>query len=268
MLYFRVATEGMGRMPQPGHWGTDPEGLRVLREWIESLEPPEDGGSPAGRGSEEASVLDALEFQARLDDGEVQLSEARDRIEEFLNHGPPETAGLFLRFLDPAERPEQVGPRPNRGAILHLAGDPEAGAALFDTKAAGCLACHRIGGRGNPWGPGLTGRRAGVTKEGLLESLIDPSAVIAPEYRLETVEARGEGTLSGFVRGEDERELQLHVLGEAKPVSVAKSSIVSRVTSSQSAMPPGLVSGFTPQEVADLIAFLVERVETAPGKAL
>lgn len=268
VLYYRVATEGSGRMPQLGHWGTDPEGLRVLREWIASLELPGGEARAVDPSTSEAPVIEALNLQAKLDAGEVEVSEAKEQIQHYLASGPPETTGLFLRFLDPDDRPDLVGARPDRAAILGRVGDPEAGAALFESKAAACLACHRVDDRGIAWGPDLTALSATATRESLLESLIDPSAAIAAPYRLETVATEEGDTFSGFVRDEEADTIQVHPAGGLEPVSIPGESILSRTPSPVSAMPTGLVATFTHEELADLIAFLLQRntdTESSPS---
>ncbi len=71
--------------------------------------------------------------------------------------------------------------------------DAEVGARLFfHPKLGGCFKCHRIDGRGNDVGPDLS-NIGNTDRRHLLESILQPSATVAPHYvawHLETADGK------------------------------------------------------------------------------
>lgn len=139
-------------------------------------------------------------------------------------------------------------------------------AGMQTLTAAGCLACHRYGGRGTHTGPELThvGRR--YDPRSLLESLLEPSRQIDPKYALATL-LLGDGTVvTGRAVGVNSRELTIEIdplAGET--VSVDRSRIEQSLPTTRSPMPEGLLNSFTADEILDLVALLSQPGDqTAP----
>jgi putative heme-binding domain-containing protein len=130
-------------------------------------------------------------------------------------------------------------------------GDSERGRTL----AALCTACHRIHGEGASIGPDLS--KVGATgREFLLRSILTPNAAIAPEYRLFRVELAGGTTREGFLVQDEDDTVILRVPGvedeRIPPDQLRKGEFVHR-----SLMPEGLEANFTPDQWADLMAYLM-----------
>ncbi len=72
-------------------------------------------------------------------------------------------------------------------ADVERLGDAARGSTVFHTRHMTCLQCHVVGAGVSPLGPSLAAMPAGVPRETLVahlvESLLDPSAVIRPEHR-------------------------------------------------------------------------------------
>ena len=108
------------------------------------------------------------------------------------------------------ELAQRIGAVRGRGAAERLAallegGDPQAGeAVLRDNPVASCLRCHELDGVGGKIGPALDGVADRLTREELLESLLDPNATLAAGF---------EGSVSpmppmgGILPDEDLRDL-------------------------------------------------------------
>jgi putative membrane-bound dehydrogenase-like protein len=136
--------------------------------------------------------------------------------------------------------------------------DPDAGRRVFESpKLAGCYKCHQVEGRGANIGPDLSliGR---TERKWIVESILQPSAVVAPHYQAWIVETTDGKTRTGLLVGThldksvyvDEKGNRFEVLaGEVADIRAAKNSI----------MPDGLLDGLTDQEVRDLIAYLAGR---------
>ncbi len=121
------------------------------------------------------------------------------------------------------------------------------------TYAAVCGACHVLYGEGGKIGPDLTG--SGRADLGyLLENVIDPSAVVAADYRMIMLTLRDGRVLAGAISAENDKTLTLRQ-AEAETI-VEKSDIEQREISPVSMMPEGLLLTITPEQVRDLIAYL------------
>ena len=128
--------------------------------------------------------------------------------------------------------------------------DPALGRAVF-TKT--CQQCHTLYGVGTNIGPDLTGsNRSDV--EYLLSNIVDPSAVIAKEYRPTIVVSTDGRVITGIVAGEDDKSLTLRTATET--VVLPKDEIDERTVSDTSMMPDDQLKQFSTAEVLSLFAYL------------
>ncbi|QDU23881.1 PVC-type heme-binding CxxCH protein [Urbifossiella limnaea] len=136
--------------------------------------------------------------------------------------------------------------------------DAEAGRRVFEhPRVAGCARCHAADGRGAGVGPDLS--RIGRTdRRWVVESIVQPSAAVAPHYqawRVETLDGRSRtGLLVGTHLDEsvyvDEKGERFRVrAGDEAGITPARGSL----------MPDGLLDGLTDQEARDLVAYLLSR---------
>ena len=88
---------------------------------------------------------------------------------------------------------------------------------MFLNKAAvQCQRCHKLDGQGGEVGPPANG--AGKqTREYLLESIVLPSKAIAKGYESVLITTLDSKTVSGVLKGEDDKEVHL-MTAEGKPV--------------------------------------------------
>ncbi|MFP4342852.1 MAG: HEAT repeat domain-containing protein, partial [Cyclobacteriaceae bacterium] len=135
-----------------------------------------------------------------------------------------------------------------------VGGDPERGRRIvFRNQSAQCTQCHAFDDFGGNAGPRLNGIAAKLSREQLLEALINPSARIAPGYGTVTVETSSGKTISGTLKGENEEELLLKV-GSRPDTVIMKSDIVQR-TNAPSSM-PNMTHFLTKREIRDLVSWL------------
>ncbi|HMB93080.1 MAG TPA: HEAT repeat domain-containing protein, partial [Rhodothermales bacterium] len=133
-------------------------------------------------------------------------------------------------------------------------GDPREGAQIFyRNESAQCVRCHAVGDYGGGVGPNLLGIGSVLSREQLLESLVDPSARIAPGYGIETVTLENGQTLSGTVRQETASQLIMLVDEEERRIDKAE---IAQRQHAPSSMPP-MGSVLTRRQLRDLVAFLV-----------
>jgi uncharacterized repeat protein (TIGR03806 family) len=126
-------------------------------------------------------------------------------------------------------------------------------------REAGCMQCHRLFHEGGGIGPELTGIARRQPPAKVLESIVDPSAVIAPEFVnvvLITVDGQA---LAGSIQREDDKIVSVKTTGAVlEPVEIPVEDIVERWPSPTSAMPAGLLNTWQLQEIADLFAYLTQ----------
>ncbi len=135
------------------------------------------------------------------------------------------------------------------------------GKMLF--SEATCGACHRMNHRGGRLGPELTEVFQRMAKQpdprhALLTELLEPSAVVAQEYRMTTLVLASGKVVSGVVLAEDEHALTL-CTDAANPdntTQVSLADIEERSLSDVSLMPEGLLDSFTHEEIHELLVYL------------
>lgn len=134
-----------------------------------------------------------------------------------------------------------------------IVGDAARGRQVFEK--AQCAKCHRFGGRGEGIGPDLsTVARRFQTKE-ILESILFPSQIISDQYASKTVVTTDGFSYTGLVaRGNDGAYIVLQSNGQKQ--IVAEDEVDEIAPAKKSSMPEGLLNNLTPEEIADMLAFL------------
>lgn len=134
-------------------------------------------------------------------------------------------------------------------------GDPAAGREIvFNHLEAGCIRCHSAGDEvAATIGPNLKGVGARLPPEKLLQSLLEPAAVVAPGYGLAVISLKSGESVAGYWLGDDASGVRLR-LPEGGERVVPDSSIAAKGAPITS-MPPmgGLL---TPRQVRDVVAYL------------
>ncbi len=118
---------------------------------------------------------------------------------------------------------------------------------------AQCVRCHAVSGAGGKVGPALDNIGALLTREELLESLIEPSKRLAPGYGSITVTLKDGQKVTGVVEQETEEALIIRT-SDAEPMEIAPSRIVAR-ENSPSAM-PAMGRLISKRELRNLIEYL------------
>ena len=140
-------------------------------------------------------------------------------------------------------------------ALAHQ-GEPSRGRVLFtESNRLACSKCHRVRGVGGEVGPDLSDVAGKFGRAQLIESVLEPSRQIVEGYRSTTVATAGGQVLTGIVKEESARRLTL-VDAEGKKRIVPTAEIEERKASDTSLMPEGLASAVSPEEFADLVAYL------------
>jgi putative membrane-bound dehydrogenase-like protein len=134
---------------------------------------------------------------------------------------------------------------------LKLTGDAAKGKTVF---AQVCISCHKLDGVGLELGPDLRSVVQHDTEK-LLNSILDPSAIIEPGFMAYHCTLKNGEQLYGVITTETSASLTLKMAGNLTK-SVLRSEIASLQSTGMSLMPEGLEAVLTPQSLADLIAYL------------
>ena len=136
-------------------------------------------------------------------------------------------------------------------AALSMTGDAARGAKVYETA---CMVCHKSGDKGNDVGPHL-GTIKAWTPEQILTNLLDPNREVSPNFALYIVETNDGRTLAGLIASETAGNLTMK-RADGGTDTVLRSEIKSLISPGISLMPEGLEAAITPQQMADLIAYL------------
>jgi putative heme-binding domain-containing protein len=129
-------------------------------------------------------------------------------------------------------------------------GNASAGRVVFNKI---CAQCHTLFDSGGKVGPDITGANR-TDLNYLLETILDPNAVIPNEYRSTEIETKDGRSLTGIVKQQDDKTVTLQTANEL--LKVPKNEIASQRQTELSMMPEGLLAPLGDQEVRDLIYYL------------
>lgn len=133
------------------------------------------------------------------------------------------------------------------------------GARLFFHEAS-CAKCHRMGQRGRPFAPNLSKMGTRAAPKTLAESILHPSAVIMEGFHSVSIVTDSGRVHSGFIKQESGLNVEL-VQTDGEVITVPRNTIEERTRQQISVMPDGLAKQLSPQQVADLIRFIVDAGE-------
>ena len=151
-------------------------------------------------------------------------------------------------------------------AIVEAVGDVERGRAVFNRKdGADCAKCHSLEPGEEPVGPSLAAIGSKYAKEGLFDSILNPSAGIAPEYYSWVLDTTTYGLVTG-VLAEDSGERVVVRTETGDEIRLEPSEILERRQSRLSIMPEDLINAMTEQELIDLLEFLATLREETAGR--
>ncbi len=281
VMFYRICADGLGHMPHFGARLADESGIRLVRDWIRSLP----GESPATNVVVSSKLVAAnlakleqvdgatrQEILAKLLAnmsgclglmGEITDPALRTQIAvAAAGHTNALVRDLFQRWLPPGQRRRTLGSDFNPQTVLELSGKAAQGQELF-LNAAQCSRCHVGNGKGRAFGPELTGIGQKYTRAQLLEQIIFPSKLVAPEYKTTIVTLRNGTELSGFIREQSATEIVLRD-ESLTDHRVKLSDVQTTHDSSLSAMPEGLLAPLTPQEAANLLEYLIPSKPSHP----
>ena len=132
-------------------------------------------------------------------------------------------------------------------------GDAESGREIFYQNAASqCIRCHVVNGEGSKVGPDLTTVGSRLSREMILQEMVDPNARLTPGYGSVAVTLSDGEELRG--RLSEETDTELSIVQGSQEWTVKKADIVERTNSPSGMLAMGEV--LTRSELRDLVEFL------------
>jgi putative heme-binding domain-containing protein len=155
----------------------------------------------------------------------------------------------------------------DRAAVLHryasaaaLDGKGPHGRELFKKH---CASCHRLGDQGHQVGPDLAAL-TGRTRAALLESLLDPNRTIEERYQSYAAYGLDGRTTTGILVGETATSITLRQQ-EGKDATLLRSDLDELRDTGVSLMPVGFEKDLSPQDVADVLAYVASQQQAQAG---
>ena len=173
--------------------------------------------------------------------GDDTIRAALDRVYGSVNESPAAAKATMARL-------KKVWHESPKWSI-----DRGRGRAVFN-KA--CATCHMHGDAGGQLGPNLTGAWMNGP-DYFVENLVDPNAVVGPDYQLTTVITDDGRSIGGIISEETPESVVLRTPEGLVTVPVA--AIEERTTSAVSLMPSGILENLPEDEFLALIAFLTAK---------
>ena len=139
-----------------------------------------------------------------------------------------------------------------------LAGrDRENGRKMF--QASLCAACHRFGGEGGSAGPDLTAVAGRFSVRDLAEAIIEPSKVVSDQYAFDLISKQdGTQVVGKMIEEKDEHWIIATSPFDFSATTEIERSLIKDVTPSPvSPMPAGLINRLNPEELKDLLAYIM-----------
>jgi putative heme-binding domain-containing protein len=165
-----------------------------------------------------------------------------------------------LRTLGERRIPEPRQPPAEWQKLLEEKGDAVAGERVFfHPNGPGCYKCHKIDGRGAGIGPDLSRIASSMSREKIIESILEPSKEIAPAFTTWRILTRDGKERTGMVVGEDAFSFVTVADSQGKVEKIHRREIEDRTALPKSIMPENLPELMTRQDFRDLLAFLMER---------
>src|SRR5436190_8771265 len=123
---------------------------------------------------------------------------------------------------------------------------------------AQCVACHQLGGHGIAVGPDLSKISEKYKGQKLLLQILDPSAEINENFKPWNFKLKNGNVIAGTIVKQDADgfDVMQNPLQPKALTRVAAKDVARQVASKTSAMPQGLLSPLSKEEILDLLAFV------------
>jgi len=128
-------------------------------------------------------------------------------------------------------------------------------------KVSTCIACHKMEGEGNAFGPDLAQLDSKWSPVDILREIIIPSNKINEKFQSEIFELSNGKLITGIVLEEKDGQIKIveNPLASTAATILKKDQVESRKKSPTSLMPKGMLDKLSRDEVLDLVAYIVAK---------
>ena len=230
-----------------------------------------------GRVSQQLAIIVATSA-ARNQRGAIKLLDAIEqgkasprllqdpRVDLYLA-GPNKVPGVIERLakltagLPPADSRLDGVIHERRHGFLAARSSPTRGVKVFEKN---CAICHTLNNHGTRIGPQLDGIGSrGVDR--LLEDVLDPNRNVDPAFRVTTLTLKSGQVETGLVLRQ-EGEVLVLANSQGKELRVPVKQIDERAVSPMSPMPANFAAQIDPQDLYDLLAYLLTSQPSTEAK--
>ena len=140
--------------------------------------------------------------------------------------------------------------------LVNTIGDPVKGEQVFkSTSGPKCATCHSLDPQMELAGPTLATIGSKYDKRGLLDSILNPSAGIAPEYYVYILDTTSQGLVIGVIAEETSEEVLVrNEFGDE--IRLKPDEITDRRKSDLSMMPEDIITTMSRDELVNLLEYL------------
>ena len=170
---------------------------------------------------------------------------------------------LAVRALASEYFPRAAGAGLSVAALEKLVGDERNGERIFNGSTANCASCHTFHGRGGDVGPDLSQLRKKYAPGAVFDAILNPNAGISFGFETWMFETSDDRVVSGCLWADGDNVILKDTAGIR--TLIPKAEIVSRRKAKVSAMPDNVAAALAPQDLADVVAFLLAERD-APRK--
>ncbi|HRO71906.1 MAG TPA: c-type cytochrome, partial [Chitinophagaceae bacterium] len=128
---------------------------------------------------------------------------------------------------------------------------------FYSNQSAQCIRCHAYNDVGGNAGPRLNGVAERLSRQQILESLVNPGARLAPGYGFVSLELKDGTKVSGILNAENNRSITVKVGDKDEVVS---KDLIAKRNDAPSSM-PDMKLVLSKKEIRDLVSFLMEMKE-------
>lgn len=195
----------------------------------------------------DAPLVEALE-KGEIPIGQVSIPH-RARLSALPDKELAERAKAVLAAVALGPRKEVID---RYQVSLSLKGGADRGKLVYRRE---CANCHKLGGEGHDVGPSLATVQHRSPQE-ILSHVLDPSREVSPQFLDYAVRLTDGRVLTGMIAAETDAGLTLR-RAEKQQESILRADIEEITSSGKSLMPDGMEQKIKPEEMADLIAYLL-----------